>query len=451
MKQEHIVAFGGTWYHFYVDSAQGFRVGKKQGARFYSSECLLKDAFYDFSVVSAEKTLHAVCQDARGTIWYFLFDGSKWHSRPLLESRDKSAEYKNLTLVANSDFINLFYAISAKEQTMLVHQLLGRGAKEPMVADYITGTEFSVCSHTNGDCTVLYHNADNVLGTKRLRWSKKAFEAFVPLDCGCDLTGAALVSDENDHLNIAAYATFDKFVNILFLNKNTDTGDCTLSAVHLVSGTSEGLALSRSDTEFRISWCENGLVMASFRSEQNRWSAPKKYIRGTTCENVLYHIENGTERFSTYGYFQDGRIMLYITRDLLDHPPKATVSPAPRAVNTSALGTSSAGAEGASAKEKRAPQTNPFPESKPAEFVKRSVYLTDMAAVRKLLAGQNDVVVEMLKKITALERAIREREDPPISTDKGISAEELTEDPNAIDRLAAENAQEDSNETSALG
>ena len=59
--------------------------------------------------------------------------------------------------------------------------------------------------------------------------------------------------------------------------------------------------------------------------------------------------------------------------------------------------------------------------------MRRSVYTADMAAVRKLLKSQNDIIVEMLKKITALERA-------------AIGKTDLAEDMGQIDRLAAENA-----------
>ena len=423
MKQEYILAFEKNWYHFCLSPEQGLCVNKKQGARFYFAHSLLKNATADFCVARAEKSIHAVCQDKEGSIWHFVFDGTKWHSRVLLESREKTAKDKHLTLITNGEFVHLFYTISVKEQTMLIHHLLGEGATEPQATDYTKESFFSACGHKNGDVTLLYKNADGVLGTRCYRWSKKAFEPFVPLDCGCDLNDAVLLADEDDTLKICAYATFDKFVNILFVKKDVYKNECTLAALHLVSGISEGLTLSKIEGILRISWRENGLVMTTKSVEDNKWSAPKKYIRSTSCENVLYHIESETEDFSTYGYMQDAKITLYNSHDILDLPPRSD-----------AITKDAKDPFGKSPSFK-----NNLFEPKPPEFVKRSVYLTDMAAVRKLLAGQNDVVVEMLKKISALEEAMREKEALLNQLTKNISPESLVENPDQIDRLAAEN------------
>ncbi len=408
MKKEHIIAFGGTWHHFFINPSLGLCVSKKTDMRFVFSECILKDAFDDFYVTATEKNLHVVCQDLSGAIIYFTYDGETWKHRRLLESRDKTPAFKNLTLTLIGDFVNLFYVIHSKENTILVHQLLGEQTSQPKVVDYITGTCFCVCGHQTSDLTVLYRNGDNVCGTKKFRWSRKDFDGFQPLNCGCELDRAVVIADQDDNLQIAAYATFDKFENILFLTKSADTDECTISAVHLVSGESDGLALVSRGEGLSISWCENGLVMTTSIDENGKWSTPKKYIRGKTQENVLYRIQSETDSFSTYGYRQDGKIMLYITRDILEHPP--VQKPQKRIV----------------------PQgQNPLKQqSYSSEYVKRSVYSADMAAVRKLLASQNDIIVEMLKKITALERT-------------ALGKNEIAEDENQIDRLAAANVKQE--------
>ena len=96
--------------------------------------------------------------------------------------------------------------------------------------------------------------------------------------------------------------------------------------------------------------------------------------------------------------------MLYITRDILEHPPGRRQQ---KAVSPQA-------------------QASPKQGTFSSEYVKRSVYSADMAAVRKLLASQNDIIVEMLKKITALEQAVHGKET-------------IAEDMGSFDRLAAEN------------
>lgn len=410
MKTEHIIAFSGSWYHFFIKPSQGFCVSKKNGPRFEFCECLLNDAFDDFSVAATEECLYAVCQDNQGAIVYFIFDGNSWRHERILETRDKKAEFKNLTLKAIGKFVNLFYVIRSKEDSILVHQLLGNPVGQPKVADYISGYEFSVCGHQTSDLTILYRNRDDIYGTRRFRWSKKDFEGFLPLECGCNLEHAVIIADANDDLCIAGYAAFDKFVNILFLKKEETSDTYVISAVHLVSGESEGLALSAYGGKLSISWCENGLVMTSACSEKNKWSAPKKYIRGTTQENVLFYIDTEIESFATYGCRQDGRIMLYITRDILEHPPKE--KPVPRKTPTAGKTDKNIGVS--------------------REYVPRGVYSADMAAVRKLLASQNDIIVEMLKKITALERL-------------AFQENKIAETPDQIDRLAAENMRNENN------
>ena len=160
--------------------------------------------------------------------------------------------------------------------------------------------------------------------------------------------------------------------------------------------------MARVGGSLSISWCENGLVMTASMTENNKWSTPKKYIKGTMQENVRYNIQSETECFATYGYQQDGRIMLYITRNILEHPPKEQNE------------------------EPQKKQPTPI-DTNSGAFVPRSVYAADMAALRKLLASQNDIIVEMLKKITALERT-------------AFPSESIAEDDGQLDRLAAENA-----------
>lgn len=398
MKQQHLIAFNGVWYHFYRND-RGLWVNRKENGRFRVWEHLAADAEDDFSVTATEKHLHCVCR-SKDALWYFLFDGNAWHKRKISEG-EKSQTCHGLTLLAKGNFVNLLYVVQEEKENFLVHQLLGDGTAKPIVADNICGTEFCVSPHGSGDFTLLYRNTENICGTKRFRWSQKAFDSFIPLDCGCDLQNPVLLAGETE-LYIAAYAVFDQFVNILFLKKSIDTGDCKLSAVHLVSGESEGLCLSGFGEHPTVSWCENGLVMSSHMDRDGHWTSPKKYVRGMERENIIYAVETERERFTAYGYPQGGSIMLYAARDFLEYPPELSRN---RGQNKSKAKTASDGT------------------SQESMFVKRSIYTADMASLRKVLAGQNDMILEILKKIARLER--------PLTP----SAEELAEDPDAIDQF----------------
>ncbi len=369
MKKEHIVSFNGIWYHFYKKTTE-LCVSKKADIRFTAEKILLNEAFNDFSVTSNDKGIYVVCQDTKGSIVFFMFDGENWNNKVVLESKNKIPEYKNLTLISIGEFINLFYVISSKGDKILVHQVLNDGTALPKVVDCVSNSDFSVCKHQTTDLTILYKNTENKYGIKIYKWSKKAFSEFVPLDCGCSLDDAVLFIDKNDVINVAAYATFDKFTNILYIKKDFYNDEINLAAIHLISGSSDGLCINLEDNCLNVSWCENGLVMSS-SLENNKWSNPKKYLKGLGCENTLYIITDGEKRFSSFGYKKDDRVYLYNSNQTIQNLPiRATKKET----------------------------------AKNSEYVKTSIYAKDLAAIRKLLSNQNDIISEIIKKLSALER-----------------------------------------------
>ena len=383
MKQEHLIAFGGVWYRIYVRSG-ALWVDIKENGRFHSETCLMEGAEENFSATETEKYLHCVCSGKDG-ISYFLFDGSQWHTKKLTE-QNNGTEGLNLTLLSKDNFVHLLSVCKRDGETLLVHQLLGTGSSRPAVVDRMVGTDFSVSTKDNGDFTLLYQNGENIFGTKQFRWSEKRFDAFSPLDCGCALQNAVLLVEE-DNLHIAAYATFDSFINLLFLTKNAISGDCRLSAVHLLSGEPGELCISKTDGTFTVAWCESGTVLRAHMTENGHWSVPQKFLRVTGRENVLYRLKNGTLCYDVFGYMKHGRILLYTSEELPEiQPSKQQASPSQNI------------------KEHDKPSAT-IPESSENQmYIKRSVYAADMASLRKLLAGQNDLIVELFKKISVLEQ-----------------------------------------------
>ncbi len=402
MKTEYIIAYQNSWYHFFIKPNLGFCVGKKTGALFVHNEVLLANPFEDFCVTKTDKFIHAVCQDSFGSIICFIFDGNEWKSKTILESRDKKAEFKNLKLFAMGNFINLFYVVNTKEGQILVHQILGENNSLPKAVDFICGNEFSVCECKTSDLVLLYKNRENEIGTRTFSWSKKSFGDFSELECNCDLEHPEIMCDKNDVLNIVGFASFDKFVNILHFTKSNFTYENKISAVHLVSGEADGLCISNYGNRKTISWCENGLVMTSSYGENKKWSAPKKYIKGTSQKNVIYNIKTGTESFSVYGYRQDGKIIFYIPCDILNNPPEDL--------------SKKAGSE--SLEKKTLHQV---------QYVKLSKYLDDLSSLTKKISDLENKLNVLSKKISASEKA-----------DK--VADLICEEPDQIDKLAAENS-----------
>ncbi len=383
MKQEYLIAFGGVWYRIYVRNG-ALWVDIKENGRFHSETCLLKGAEENFSATATEKYLHCVCSGKEG-ISYFLYDGAQWHSKKLTE-QSSGTEGLNLTLLSKDNFVHLLSVCIRGGETLLVHQLLGTGGSHPAVVDRMVGTDFSVSARDNGDFTLFYQNGENIFGTKRFRWSEKRFDAFSPLDCGCALQNAVLLAEEDD-LHIAAYATFDSFVNLLFLTKNIVSGDCRLSAVHLLSGEPGALCISKVDSSFNVAWSESGTILRAHTMENGHWSAPQKFLRVTGRENVLYRLKNGSLCHDVFGYMKNGIIKLYTSEDLPEiQSPKQQTLPSEKP------------------KDSHKPSAAIPKATENQLYIKRSVYSTDMASLRKLLAEQNDMIVELFKKISALEQ-----------------------------------------------
>ncbi|MBR4890637.1 MAG: hypothetical protein IKU15_05050 [Clostridia bacterium] len=402
MKKEHIVFFKSETFRFYIKENIGLCVDIKDGIKFVFSECILKDATSDFDVAANENEIHIVCQSDKGAIFHLCYDGKSFKNICILESREKVYEFKNITLLMSKNHICLIYVIHTKDGYILVSQFLNDQKNAPRAIDYIDSSTFSACSDSLGNIVILYRNADVVLGTKKLCASKADFESFVPLDCGCELKNPVIISEEDDVFQIAGYATFDKFTNVLFLSKDIARNQCSISAVHLVSGDSLGLCLSKHEDTLYISWCENGLVMSANMTE-NKWSSPKKYIKGNDCENILYKIHSAAEVFNAYGFSRDSRIYLYHPYDILDFKDRI----------------------------KKQPSVSPEDkDNKPSEYVLKSTYKRDLASLKKLLSGQNDIIMELFKKIAVLERTASDYN-------------EIVEDIDKLDNLAMENAKKD--------
>ena len=382
MKQEYLIAFGGVWYRIYVHQ-HDLWVDRKENGRFHAEKCLLSQVEDSFSATATETYLHCVCKCADG-VFYLLFDGTNWHTKKLMEKKDADNTSCH-TLLANGKFVHLLFSCKNNEQNLLVHQLLGYGGSHPTSVDEIGENNFCVSGEDNGDFTLLYANKEGDLGIRRFRWSEKKFEAFFPLQCGCKLRNAVLYAKDN-LLHIAAYAVFDSFINLLFLSKDITSDDTTLSAVHLLSGEAGPICLDNSSTHPAISWCESGTILRAQTTEKGHWSLPQKYVRATGRENVYCRVIGDTKCYDTFGYFKNGRMMLYTGEDLpetnitsVDKTPKAFPS------KKTAVSTTKESAE-------------------PEEiYIRRSIYTADMAALRRLIEHQNHLIIELHKKILKME------------------------------------------------
>ena len=308
MKQEWLLQFKNSWIRVY-ESRGRLSLDRWVQGRFTHITDLSKESTGSCTAVATPKYLHVVYREAQH-VFYALFDGEHLHKKQLFASCDVSS----LRLASHGNYVHLFYTTPHKGTYLLMHQLLGEGAKAPVAIMEVCDDAFSLYAHQNGDVTLLLTNKEDVQGTMRYRWSQKGFEAFSPLDCGCKLCRPVLYA-EDDRLLVAGFAAFDHFVNILCLEKEWAKSQCTLSAVHLLTADCDTLCLSCPEGVPSLAWCEGGLVMESHMENRNRWKKPKTFLSGNGRENILFHIEKEDEKRQVFGYMKQGVPVFYFGED----------------------------------------------------------------------------------------------------------------------------------------
>ena len=114
--REYIIAFNGSWLHFFIKPHVGLCSRKKNGYKFDDFKILLPGAAADFCVYSKKGLIHIVCQDERGSVIYLLFDGINWNKNILLESKTARPYLKNFVITELSGHINVLYTVENKEK-----------------------------------------------------------------------------------------------------------------------------------------------------------------------------------------------------------------------------------------------------------------------------------------------------------------------------------------------
>ena len=321
--REYIIAFNGSWLHFFIKPHVGLCSRKKNGYKFDDFKILLPGAAADFCVYSKKGLIHIVCQDERGSVIYLLFDGINWNKNILLESKTARPYLKNFVITELSGHINVLYTVENKEKLMLVHQVL-LGNMVPNVVDYITGAHvpFCVYKHHETDFSIFYTNNDG-LGCERIyKWSQKQFLPPSLLEDGVSIKFAC----ENDTRPVfAAIKTEGKISNLLYFEKN-ETDDYIPFPVSLDCDKNITPIISRYGKKLFMVWSEHGNVISSSLMPDGKWSNPVQYAKSSKSEAKLYAICNNGDYEYYYGIAREYDITLYGTHDILKTPP-AKVDP----------------------------------------------------------------------------------------------------------------------------
>ena len=286
MRHVYIGEFGKTPYRIQVYQGALYAEESKQG-RFTEKFLLSEHATEDFAVAVTEKYLHCVCRTDQ-EVFYFLFDGTQWHKKVLATGRKL---FRNLRLFAHGNFVHFLYTIVEEETQLLVHRLLGGSNHACSVVAQVTA--YSAALHDNGDLTLLCFHEDS-LYLRQFIWSQKAFSVPHPVEFSIAPSYASVYAWK-DRIYIAGFASSDSFANLL-CGEFTPKGETLcLAAIHLLSGTEEGICFSVRDEKLTLCWCENGMVMSAEYQSPGHWTSPMRYLSVKGRELFLVSTPQGAE------------------------------------------------------------------------------------------------------------------------------------------------------------
>ena len=319
--REYIIAFNGSWFHFFIKPHVGLCSRKKSGLKFEDYRVLISGAASDFCVYTSDSQIHLVCQDEKGSVLYLLYDGTAWKKSIILESRTARPYVKNFVITEISGHINLLYTIENKDKLMLVHQIL-IGNRPPNIVGYVTPgiIPFCIYRHHETDFSVFYTNEHGDTCRRIYQWSKKQFLEPEILEKNISIKFVTEVSSE---MALAAVKKTDNSNNLIFMKEPTENSgmepvvypNCSKEIVPIIS---------RYGEKTYMVWTEHGNVMSSCFISDTEWSKPMQYAKSSKSETKLYAICIDGKYEYFYGIGREHDITLYGTHDILKTQPKTS-------------------------------------------------------------------------------------------------------------------------------
>lgn len=435
--QEYLVSCQGFWWHFFYKPSYGLCFRKKESRRFGEFEILLKEAVDDFCVLSLGNTIQIVCQDHAGAILSLAYHGEAWEKLVILASKGGKPSPKYFQMVPVGKYLNLFYVIEYKEKFMLVHQLLNSPETEPIVVDYITPSENPYCvrAHLSTDLTVCYQNAQGVCGLRTFRWSQKTYLPFVHITPGTPVFSPSMQMEEDDTCHFAALMKLENVQNLVYFRREPDGSYTEPVTIYLDCSSHPAAVFTRREQKLYLEWLDHGSVMTSYSEDDGeKWKKPVKYMRSAATSVVLYHFCQDGKTESFYGYPDNGSIQLYGGNQVLNDPPKAPDIPKFHPQGYEA-------AEFARRLGYRQPAEHFSQETE--EYVALDVYREEIQEIREMLTKQNDIILEILRKMNEVMENYVEKKPPVILSDSA-----LAENESDIDAIVAGNCRKEQEENS---
>ena len=158
-----IYVSSGVWQIYYNN---GICCKSPDGAE----EVLFKEGLDDFDVTAdKDENIYILCQDNKNYFYLYWHDGQMWQNKCMLESSATEVYNKNFTLLNVNDWLNAFYTVKHKNDTLIVHHII-YSESEPEI---IERSDNFKCYFSTCDCygdIYCFFVRDKELGYKKYSW-----------------------------------------------------------------------------------------------------------------------------------------------------------------------------------------------------------------------------------------------------------------------------------------
>lgn len=281
-------------------------------------EVIFKEGLGDFDVTADEnENIYILCQDNRNYFYLYWYDGEIWQSKCMLESSVKEVYNKNFCMVNVNGWLNAFYTVKHKNETLIVHHII-YSENEPEIVEKCNDFKcyFSVCD-LMGDIYCFFAR-DKELGYKKYSWKDKKWSGYKGIfKFNDEIFNICAAFDKNNNYHITACIGEEGKYKVVYLNKDTV---CEI----ISGGYSELKPVIVLNEKIHILFDYAGRVLQAVSQDNGKTFLSAKYFfPGSFNKQGIVKIvsasqnTNGIEVTYTYGYETSyGKLVPSLAEDL---------------------------------------------------------------------------------------------------------------------------------------
>lgn len=273
----YILYLDNTFMHFFCSGVQGLVLKTKKDGHWSKSITICQEVLPGFCVfLDKDKQIHILCTNKNNDILYITQKNRLWQKYVLSKGNPEIFPIQ-FKIAQTGNLLNFFYTANFRDDTILVHCILGDNAK-PEILDslYTDCPQFSVNLGK-----VYYTNKEKVLGYRDFsdgkpgEFSKTEEDALFPYSVT---------------INAKEYLLYLKNTFIYLNGEKIFSDSLCRSPI-----------ISARDNKLTIQWKSNSFVryLTSFNNGAT-WSSPMRFI-GSGGVITSFCIEDGNDAHICYG------------------------------------------------------------------------------------------------------------------------------------------------------